>query len=65
MRKLPDETTYFREQAERCEKLAREVDDPQVRDRLMALAVEYARRAEVRPAPPPRRRRPSSHPGRG
>jgi hypothetical protein len=62
--KLPDESAYFKEQAERCEKLAQEVDDPAIRERLLNLATEYARRAEVRPAPPPRRRRPSPTPGR-
>jgi len=61
---LPDEAAYFKDQAERCEKLAQEVDDPTIRDRLLKLATEYARRAEARPAPPMRRRRPSSSPGR-
>jgi hypothetical protein len=61
---LPDEATYFKDQAERCEKLAREVDDPTIRERLLNLATEYARRAQVRPAPPQRRRRQEPNPGR-
>jgi hypothetical protein len=59
---LPDEAAYFKDQAERCEKLAQEVDDPSIRERLLKLAIEYARRAEVRPIPP--RRRQSPRPGR-
>jgi hypothetical protein len=62
---LPDEASYFREQAERCEKLAREAEDPTIRERLMTLATEYARRANARPLPPPKRRRPPTHTGRG
>jgi hypothetical protein len=62
---LPDESAYFREQAERCEKLAREVDDPAIKERLLNLATEYARRSQVRPPPPPRRRRPPTYPNRG
>jgi hypothetical protein len=53
---LPDEAAYFKDQAERCEKLAQEVDDPAIRERLTKLASEYARRAEVKP-PQPRRSR--------
>jgi len=49
---LPSEAAYFREQAERCEKLAREIDDPVVRERLLNLATEYARRAERKPVQP-------------
>jgi len=55
---LPDEAAYFREQAERCEKLAREMDDPATRERLLNLATEYARRAERKPAQPRARQSP-------
>jgi DNA primase len=55
---LPDEASYFKEQAERCEKLAREVDDPTIRERLLNLATEYARRAEKKPVQPRRRQSP-------
>jgi hypothetical protein len=54
---LPDEAAYFKEQAERCEKMAQEVDDPAIRERLKTLACEYARRAEIKPAPVQRSRR--------
>ncbi|MET0220755.1 MAG: hypothetical protein ABW213_08870 [Tardiphaga sp.] len=54
---MPDEAAYFKEQAERCEKMAQEVDDPAIRERLKTLAGEYARRAEVKPAPARRSRR--------
>lgn len=56
-KKLPDEAAYFRDQAERCERLAREIDDPAIRERMLKLATEYARRAEVKSPQPVRRTR--------
>jgi hypothetical protein len=53
---LPDESTYFRDQAAHCLKLAAEVDDPAIRERLTTLAGEYARRAETPPPIGPRRK---------
>jgi hypothetical protein len=53
---LPDEAAYFKDQAERCEKLAREIEDPAIRERMVKLAGEYARRSEAKPPQPPRSR---------
>jgi hypothetical protein len=38
---------HFREQAERCRRLARDSIDPVLRDSLFRLADEYAARAAV------------------
>jgi hypothetical protein len=41
------QSLYFREQAERCRRLARNSTDPGVRDGLLALADEYTAKADA------------------
>jgi hypothetical protein len=38
---------HFREQAERCRRLARDSSDPSVRDGLLSLADEYTAKADA------------------
>jgi hypothetical protein len=38
---------HFREQAERCRRLARDSTDPVLRDNLLGLAEEYAAQADA------------------
>jgi hypothetical protein len=41
----PMETPTYSRQAERCRRLARSVNDPDVRERLLELAAEYEAKA--------------------
>jgi hypothetical protein len=41
------ESSTYRQQAERCRRLARSVNDPDARDRLLELAAEYEAKAKA------------------
>ncbi|MBR0777274.1 hypothetical protein JQ625_20775 [Bradyrhizobium diazoefficiens] len=48
---MVDKKTQFLAEAQRCRRLAASITDPEVIERLTALAEEYERRANASPDP--------------
>lgn len=48
---MEDEKTRLLAEAQRCRRLAASITDPEVIERLIALADEYERRADASPDP--------------